>query len=191
MLRTLATASLLALATTAQAQQAPTAGPLTAGWDLQAYSGAARIGSGNVNDDNTLFVVKEQRVGNEQSWIVFADPSSTVNLSATLFFGAPILNVITTSAALAASHATWGVDVDGDNRLNDYSSSAGGSMGLEATQDTLSWSVGQGSLTLNWRVANSGDAMRVVTAVPEPGTYALLALGLVAIGLQLSRRKTG
>lgn len=177
----------LALAAAMPAHAALTAS-LPAGWDLQAYTGAQRIGSGNINDDNTLYFVQEQRVGNEQAWLVFADTTATLNLAGVLDFGAPVLQVLTTSAAIAAGHTTWGVDVDGDRRFNDYSSAT--ALGLEASRDSVTWGEGGSRVGFSWQVARSGDAMRVITAVPEPGTYLLLALGLAAMGLQLSRRKS-
>lgn len=157
-----------------------------AGQDSAAYSGAPAIGSGNVNDANTLWYVREQAVGGVQSWVVFADPLALTTFTAQLSFDAPILQVITDRAGLVASAATYGVDVDHDGRFNDYANNA--TMGLEAN-DRVSFTAGSRTLTLNWRVQAAGDTMRVLTAVPEPGSLAMLALGLVAIALKLGRRR--
>ena len=48
---------------------------------------------------------------------------------------------------------------------------------------------GSHALSFQWRSADSGDQIRVLTAVPEPSTYAMLAMGLAAIGLLLRSRR--
>ncbi len=46
-------------------------------------------------------------------------------------------------------------------------------------------------LTLDWNASNPGDHIRVLTAVPEPGTYALMAAGLLAVAGIARRRSRG
>lgn len=180
---------LLLAASLASAQAAPTVSisGQTAGQDHAFYSGAAAIGSGAINDANTLFVVQEKQVAGQQSWLFFADPSALTRMAATLSFNVPILAVYTSRTDLVASSASFGIDVDGDGRLNDYANRA--AMGLEAT-DILTYTLGGNTLRLDWRVQAAGDTMRVLTAVPEPGSLALLALGLLAIGLKLRQRRS-
>lgn len=178
-------AALLTASAAAQAAD-PVATGLTPGLSFEAYSGAQRIGSGNIDDNDSLYWVKEAVVDGLQAWSLFFDPTRAVNLSGTITFDHAIAQVITTRAGLRSSNATYGIDVDGDARLNDYANLAG--MGLERT-DSLSWISGAQTLSLQWRSNDGGDQIRVLTAVPEPATYALLALGLGAMGLLLRSRR--
>lgn len=175
----------LSAVTGAQAA-APVATQLTPGLSFEAYSGAPRIGSGSIDDNDSLYWVKEAAVDGLQAWTLFYDPTRVRNLSGTITFDQAIAQVITTRAGLRSSNATYGIDVDGDGRLNDYANQA--AMGLE-NNDSLSWISGTKSISLQWRSADNGDQIRVLTAVPEPSTYALLALGLGAMGLLLRSRR--
>jgi opacity protein-like surface antigen len=169
------------------AQAAPTVAitDQPGGQDNAAYTGTLAIGAGSINDANTLFFVQEQQVAGTQGWVFFADPASLTRFSATLSFNTPILAVQRSRADLVAGNATYGIDVDQDGVFNDYANNA--SMGLEGS-DTLSYTLGGNTLRLDWQVQATGDLVRVLTAVPEPGSLALLALGLLAMGLKLGRR---
>ncbi|EHR70358.1 PEP-CTERM putative exosortase interaction domain-containing protein [Burkholderiales bacterium JOSHI_001] len=187
MMNKLLAAALLACAfTTAQAVPSLAITGQLAGQDNAAYTGTLAIGAGSVNDPNTLFFVQEQQVGNVQSWVFFADPAVLTRFTATLTFGAPILAVYTTRTELVNSGATYGVDVDHDGVFNDYAKNA--NMALEVN-DLVTYTPGGNTLSLDWQVQAASDMMRVVTAVPEPGSLALLALGLLAMGLKLGRRR--
>lgn len=182
-----ASAALLGLAT-AHAVPTLTVSGQAAGQDSRAYSGTRAIGAGSINDANTLFHVQERQVDGRQSWVIFADPTALTRFAATLDFGQPILAVISDRAGLAAGHAVYGIDVDGDGVFNDYADNA--NMGLENT-DALTWTAGASTLALDWRVQATGDMVRVLTAVPEPAPLALLVLGLAAMGLRLHAQRRG
>ena len=169
------------------AQATPVALSLNAGYTLATYAGAAAVNAGNLDIRSTLFTIREQQVGNVQAWYLFFDPSGSQSVQATLDFGGRILDVISTSAGLASSLGTYGVDVDGDGVFDDYANRA--LTGLEGG-DRVQWSPGGNTLSIQWNAADPGDHVRVlVQAVPEPASVALALLG-VGIAGAASRRKT-
>ena len=171
------------LATAAQA--APVAISLTGATSVQAYSGSAAVNAGNLDISDNLFYIREQQLDGVQSWYLFYDPQGRQSVQATLDFGSPILDVITTSRGLADSVGTYGVDVDGDGVFDDYASRT--LMGLENT-DSVNWTLGSSTLTIDWSAIDPGDHVRVlVQAVPEPGSLALAGLALG--GLLLTGRR--
>ncbi len=172
----------------AAAQAAPVAISLTGAMSVQAYSGSAAVNAGNLDISDNLFYIREQQVGGVQSWYLFYDPQGRANVQATLDFGAPILDVITTSRGLADSVGTYGVDVDGDGVFDDYATRT--LMGLE-NGDTVNWTLGGSTLAINWSAIDPGDHVRVlVQAVPEPGSLALAALALGGLLLTGRRART-
>jgi hypothetical protein len=184
MIRRWVMAALFAAAT---AQATPVVVSLNPGYSFQAYTGTAAVNAGNLDTRNVLFRIEEQRIGGVQAWYLFFDPSGSQGVTATLDFGAPILDVLTTSSALAATRSTWQVDVDGDGLLDDYANTL--LMGLEG-QDSASWVQGGSLLSIAWNSWDPGDHVRVlVQAVPEPGSTALVAAALGALALS-RRRKT-
>lgn len=179
-------AAALAAVSAGAAQASPVVVSLDPGYSFQAYTGTAAVNAGNLDTRSVLFRIEEQRIGNLQAWYLFFDPAGSQTVTATIDFGAPIVDVLTTSADLAATRSTWQVDVDGDGQLDDYATTL--LMGLEG-QDSVSWVQGSSLLGIDWNAWDPGDHVRVlVQVVPEPGSMALAALGLASLGA-LRRRK--
>ena len=120
------------------------------------------------------------------SHYVFFDPAGTVRIQGYVDFDARILGILTSTDRLAATDflANTGVTY-----LNPTL------RGLESNTDSV-WidSINDNRLRLDWTASTPGDYVRVLTErsvlaeVPEPGTLALMSLGL--LGLGFSRRKT-
>lgn len=176
--------ALLGLATGAQAGD-PSVTGLTPGYSFSEYTGTAPVGNGSVDVNSALFYIDEQTVGGLKSWYIFFDPKRGQEVEATIHFDAPIQSVLTTRSALDSTNAVYGIDVDGDGAADDYGSSV--FIGLEPDNQAL-WSVGGNSLYIKWSALDPGDHIRVLTAVPEPSTYALLIAGLFMIGVTTLRR---
>jgi hypothetical protein len=173
------------LACSSAAWAAPAVVSISPGRTLVEYTGASPVGLGQVQQDGLLQYVEERTAGTLRSVFLFFDPSSLQSLQATLDFGGPIVQVFSTRAELAASHATWGVDIDGNLLADDYGSAL--AIGLEAN-DQLSWTPGQSLLSLAWTASHPGDHIRVlVGSVPEPTGLALALSALLA--LRASRRR--
>lgn len=174
-----------ALCAAGAAQAAPMLVSLDPGYSFQAYTGTAAVNAGDLDTRSVLFRIEEQRIGGLQSWYLFFDPAGTQTVTATIDFGAPIVDVLTTSSDLAATRSTWQVDVDGDGIFDDYATTL--LMGLEG-QDSVSWVQGSSLLGISWNAWDPGDHVRVlVQVVPEPGSIALASLGLLALGLARRR----
>ena len=158
---------------------APVAVVLTPGYTFEEYSGTATVGVGAVDTDNALFYIDEQAALGAKSWLIFADPEGRARVTATLQFDQPILAVYTTRDGIESTTPIYGSpSVTYGSRLL---------TGLEGG-DQVAWTAGGTLLTISWFSADPGDHIRVLTAVPEPAPFMLLAGGLVALGWLKRRR---
>lgn len=148
------------------------------------YTGTQTIGNNKVQDDSSAYWVLESTgswMGQAvQSWLVFWDLRSSSQLKGSISFDQDILFVHDDKAELQATAAFGkaGLSYDYSNNL----------VGLEGVdKSNTSWSAN--TLTLKWTASNPGDHVRIMTAVPEPGTYAMFAGGLLALGFMARRRR--
>jgi hypothetical protein len=116
------------------------------------------------------------------SHMVFFDPvnSPASTIIGSVTFDSDILAIITSSGVLRASDALLG------NANVNYLSA--GNYGLEGA-DEVSFIGNQ--LFLDLRATTPGDHIRGLTAsaVPEPGTWAMMILGFFGLGLAMRRSK--
>jgi hypothetical protein len=177
---------LIALATcallTAPALAADPSASLNRGWIE--YADSLAVGNNKVQDDKNAYWIFEgagtwmgQAVN---SWFVFWDPRSSLQLKGSIDFDQKILFVHDDQAGL---QATAGFNKAG--LTYDYNPKL---VGLETT-DAKHTSWAGNTLTLKWNASNPGDHIRVMTAVPEPASYALFAAGLLALGFMARRRR--
>ncbi len=175
--------SLAALLACTLAQAAPTASLTTAGASFEEYTGGGTVGNNNVNVDGKLYWMFESQgtyLGQAvKSWFVFFDPKKSSNMKGSVSFDQPILHVLDNKADLIATAAfgTPGTTYNYSNNL----------IGLEKG-DRDKTSFAGDTLSFNWTASSPGDHIRVMTAVPEPGSYALMAAGLGALGFVARRR---
>jgi hypothetical protein len=142
------------------------------------YTGTGPIGNNNLNDDQRFFWFKEQAgsfmTQPVQSWFLVWDPREALTATGTVTFDQPIVAIIIDQAPLQASGPVFGkVGV-----TYDYSNAA---VGLEVA-DAAATSFAGNVLSLSWFASNPGDHIRVLTAVPEPASIALLLGGLGLVG---------
>lgn len=177
----LITAAAVALFAGQALAAAPTAS-LNRSWSE--YAGSQPVGNNKVQSNNSAYWVQEgtgtwmgQAV---QSWLVFWDPRSASQLKGSISFDQQILFVHDDQNELLATAAFGkaGLTYDYSNKL----------VGLEAA-DKAQTSWADSTLTLKWNAGNPGDHIRIMTAVPEPQTYAMLAAGLLALGFVARRRR--
>ncbi|MCC6245056.1 MAG: PEP-CTERM sorting domain-containing protein [Gemmatimonadaceae bacterium] len=137
----------------------------------------ATVGAGAV-DDRVVYYLQEKQIGDLQSWLIFFDPSGTQSVNGTITFGETINSIYTSSDDVNVNKALY--------RLTPTVTYAGVALtGLE--QDDAASFAGN-TLSIDWTASDPGDHIRVLTnVVPEPSTYALMALGLAAMGA-VSRR---
>ena len=114
-----------------------------------------------------------------QSWFLVWDPVGVKLASGRIQFDAPIVAVFDSRAELMSSSA-----FESPGAGYDYSKVF---VGLESA-DAARTSFAGDTLSLSWQGVNPGDHVRVLTLVPEPGTWATFAAGLAGIGWLLRRR---
>jgi len=178
--RHIAAVSLLALSSVHALAADPTA---SLNKSFAEYTATGPVGNNNINT-STFYWMKEQAgtwMGQQvQSWLLIWDPERSGQVRGTVTFDADILHVLDTKAELQATAAFQKPGV-----TYNYSRSAVGLENGEARNTSFT----DATLSLRWTASNPGDHVRVMTAVPEPGTYALMAAGLAVLGFAARRRK--
>jgi hypothetical protein len=150
------------------------------------YTGSGSVGNNNVNDSSNMYWMYESTgtwMGQAvNSWFVFWDPKKASAASGSIGFDNKILFLQDSQAELQATAAFGkaGVSYDYSHRY----------VGLEAL-DAANTSFTGNTLSFKWNASNPGDHIRVMTAVPEPGTYAMFGAGLLALCFMARRSRAG
>ncbi|MFG6447772.1 PEP-CTERM sorting domain-containing protein [Roseateles sp. BYS180W] len=156
-------------------------------YTFQQYTSTGPVGSNSLNTNKFYWVKEATGTYNGQdvqSWVLIWDPKDAgpnVQVSGSVSFDNTILAVFTEKATLKGSSA-----FEKNSLSYDYSDSM---VGLE-TVDAKQTSFAGASLNLTWNAGDPGDMVRVLTAVPEPETYALYLAGLGVVGMMARRRRT-
>jgi hypothetical protein len=184
-------AAIAATVLSVSAQAADPVASIVQSWSFSDYllttdfANGVGVGDGKVDND-AMYFIKEKQIGNVQSWLVFFDPKGSDPASGTVTFDLPIIGLDITTAAVLGGNAMWG------NSSVTYLSDnlTGLELGTPRRPGPDSASFSGNVLTFSWKASDPGDHVRVFTqAVPEPSTYALMALGLVGVGAIARRRK--
>ncbi len=175
------TAAVFVASTLAQAAPPAPVGALNVG--LSEFNGVGAIGNNNLDDNANLVWVYEGTgtwMGETvQSWFLAWDPLQEGTVTGTVTFSQPVVAVLGTRTLLLGSASLGNPSV-----TYDYSNLA---VGLEFG-DTVGTSFAGNVLTLSWTSAIPGDHARILTQVPEPGSWALMLGGLVAVSSLMRRR---
>jgi len=149
------------------------------------YVGDATVGNNKINNNDSVYWMFENTgswMGQAvNSWFVFWDPRTSSSAKGSVSFDNHILYVHDDQSELQASMAFGkpGANYDYSNRL----------VGLEAgDRSNTSWA--ENKLSFKWDASNPGDHIRVMTAVPEPSSYAMFGAGLLVMAFMARRRRS-
>jgi hypothetical protein len=181
-MKKITTAVLLAASALAHAAPPAPVGDLNVG--LSEYAGAGPVGNNNLESSaNLLWIYEGTGVWEGQtvqSWLVAWDPVRPGTVTGTVTFSQSVVAVLGSRQQLLDS-AYLGLP----SIAYDYNNLA---IGLEYG-DLTNTSFAGNVLTLGWTSAIPGDHARILTQVPEPGSWALMLGGLVAVGSLMRRRQ--
>jgi hypothetical protein len=168
-------------------------GTLTPGFTFEAYLDTdTPVGAGFVDNDSVLYYIEEKTANllcpaaSCKSYLIFFDPATVgLGVQATLTFEAPIVRTFSGIVGLTASSLPYGA-----NGYTYFPAVFTGpeDPGLEFEDQ---FSVIGNQLTIDFVAADPGDHLRVLVAVPEAGTAAMLAAGLLTLGAAGARRRRG
>lgn len=139
----------------------------------------AAVGAGDVDDSNVVYFLRERQIGDLQSWLIFFDPNGAQSVEGTVTFASPITDIFTSTADVTVNSAAYQLTPTVTYATHPNT-------GLESV-DAASFT--GNVVTFTFTANDPGDHIRVLTVVPEPSTYALLATGLAALTLALRRRR--
>lgn len=176
-------AAVLSLAAgSAYAQTAPYTPTASLNKTFGQYNGVPTtvLGSGNVDVTNFYWLYEKRGTSGGQavdSWLLFFDPLGSSSVAGSVTFAQSVLQVFGTRADLQNSSSF---------QRTGYTYNYSVNVAPEAG-DTTTFS-GK-TVNLNWGASDPGDYVRVLTAVPEPATYAQMAAGLWLMGMVVRRRQ--
>ena len=148
------------------------------------YTGIGPIGNNNLHSTDFYWMFESTGMYGSQavnSWFLIWEPTRA-RVAGSVTFDAPILYMLDDQAEMIA---TAGLGKLGVNY--DYSNP---SIGLDVVDKTTTSFTGS-TLTLAWNASDPGDHVRILTAVPEPQTYALMLAGLGMTAWFARRRRPG
>lgn len=177
----LAAAALFSLAALSSFAASPTA---ALDRSFVEYTGAGPLGNNNLDSSDFYWMFESSGVYDGHavnSWFLIWEPVRA-RVTGSVTFDAPILYMLDDQSELIA---TAGFGKPGVTY--DYSNP---SIGLDI-YDKAATSFTGSTLTLAWNASDPGDHVRILTAVPEPQTYALMIAGLGMVGWFARRRRAG
>ena len=141
--------------------------------EAQGVTLTANLNVGNNNPVNRLLAGTKVN-----SHLIFFDPARNTLIRGALAFNGTVLAVIISDARLAATDALFG--------LRSVRYLTPNNRGLESNDRTF---VSQNLFDVRLNAGNPGDFIRVLTAVPEPASWAMMLAGFGLIGGTLRRNR--
>lgn len=141
--------------------------------ELQGVTLTADLNVGNNNPVSRLLAGTKVN-----SHLIFFDPARNTLVRGSLAFNGTVLAVIINDARLAATDALFG--------LRSVTYLTPNNRGLENNDLTF---VSQNLFDVRLNAGNPGDFIRVLTAVPEPESWAMMIVGFGLMGGALRRNR--